>query len=184
MVEEEPPIRRRVGAKAKTSDSVGAHGAASSAPGRSSSVGSWVGLPAKKGKCTGKDKDHPTDPSPAGPKQPDGPPGWNPSSGLGPTTPPCKAKPDPTPRQPPVAPPPHRALAPNSQPSRYTVSVRSFKPKQVSEHQPPVTPGVSLSPATPRQRVLPLVHRQIRTLIRQIQRKSTVIQHHVKRRRR
>ena len=71
VVEEEPPIRRRVGAKAKASDSVGAQGAASSAPGRSSSVGSWVG----------KDflQDHPSDPSPAGPKKADGPrPWWKP----------------------------------------------------------------------------------------------------------
>ena len=56
------------------------------------------------------------------------------------------AEKDSTPGQPPVPPPPHRAPNPNSEPTRYTVSVRSLKPKQVSKHQSLVTPGVSLSP--------------------------------------
>ena len=91
---EEPPIRRRVGAKSKASDFAGARGAASGAPGRSSSIGSWLGReflpPHKKGKGKGKEiQEHWK--TLLVPKQPDYlPPNWNPSLG---TAPPPKAKP-------------------------------------------------------------------------------------------
>ena len=49
-------------------------------------------------------------------------------------------------KQPLQPPPQERAPAPNTQPRRYSFSIRSLKPKQITDSQPLVTPGVSLSP--------------------------------------
>ena len=148
------PIRRRVGAKSKASGEFVAKGAASSAPDRSTSVGSWVGRdllpPPKKGKGSSKGEEDSTTPV------------WKPSlRGSSPAVlplsakvrPPPKARPQVSPAPPvrvpkqPLQPPPQqRAPAPVTQPEQYSFSIRSLKPGQITESQPLVTPGVSLSP--------------------------------------
>ena len=148
------PIRRRVGAKSKASGDFVAKGAAPSAPGRSTSVGSWVGRdllpPPKKGKGSGKGEENSTTPV------------WKPSlRGSSPTVLPLSAKVGPPPRarpqvspappvrvpkQPLQPPPQQRAPAPVTQPRQYSFTIRSLKPRQVTDSQPLVTPGVSLSP--------------------------------------
>ena len=148
------PIRRRVGAKSKASGEFVAKGAAPSAPDRSTSVGSWVGRdllpPPKKGKGSSKGEEDSTTPV------------WKPSlRGSSPAVlpssakvrPPPKARPQVSPAPPvrvpkqPLQPPPQqRAPAPVTQPEQYSFSIRSLKPRQITESQPLVTPGVSLSP--------------------------------------
>ena len=148
------PIRRRVGAKSKASGDFVAKGAAPSAPGRSTSVGSWVGRdllpPPKKGKGSSKGEENSTTPV------------WKPSlRGSSPAVlplsakvgPPPKARPQVSPAPPvrvskqPLQPPPQqRAPAPVTQPRQYSFTIRSLKPRQVTDSQPLVTPGVSPSP--------------------------------------
>ena len=148
------PIRRRVGAKSKASGDFVAKGAAPSAPDRSTSVGSWVGRdllpPPKKGKGSSKGEENSTTPV------------WKPSlRGSSPAVlplsakvgPPPKARPQVSPAPPvrvpkqPLQPPPQqRAPAPVTQPRQYSFTIRSLKPRQVTDSQPLVTPGVSLSP--------------------------------------
>ena len=149
------PIRRRAGAKSKASGDFVAKGAAPSAPDRSTSVGSWVGRdllpPPKKGKGSSK-----------GEESSSTTPLWKPSlRGSSPAVLPLTAKVGPPPRarpqvspappvrvpkQPLQPPPQERAPAPITQPRRYSFSIRSLKPRQITDSQPLVTPGVSLSP--------------------------------------
>ena len=78
---------------------------------------------------------------------------WKPSlRGSSPAVLPLSAKVRPppkavrVPKQPLQPPPQHRAPAPVTQPEQYSFSIRSLKPRQITESQPLVTPGVSLSP--------------------------------------
>ena len=149
------PIRRRVGAKSKAAGDFVAKGAAPSAPDRPTSVGSWVGRallpPPKKSKGTSKGEGDSTTSSQ-----------WRPSlRGPSPTVLPLSAKVGPPPKNRPQVspapkvrvskrplhpPPQERAPAPITQPRRYSFSIQSLKPKQLTDSQPLVTPGVSLSP--------------------------------------
>ena len=66
-----------------------------------------------------------------------------PPKSKAPVSPPPKIRPVATPRQPPVPPPSQRAPAPETEPRRYSVSIKS---KQVVDSQNLVFSGVSLSP--------------------------------------
>ena len=132
------PIRRRVGAKSKASGDFVAKGGRDLLP------------PPKKGKGSSKGEESSTTPV------------WKPSlRGSSPAVlplsakvgPPPKARPQVSPAPPvrvpkqPLQPPPQqRAPAPITQPRRYSFSNRSLKPRQITDSQPLVTPGVSLSP--------------------------------------